>query len=148
MVQRLKASQMRQIVRDLIPQGLLEYRIPEPVSGEAVEKSFTEFASARGGRCYGWFDSSLTPRGVLVGMIRPDPMTGVLHGFEFAWWAARSHRGKPALELARAFEIECRESGCKRITFGYSHHQDAKRMQKLYRRLGFWDYNTSVSKEI
>src|ERR1035437_5000793 len=102
MVQRLNTAQTRQIIRDLVPQGLCEYAIPEPVSPARVEEFCSGIAAQAAGRCYGWFDANLVPRGLLVGMIVPDPMTGLLHGLEHAWWSA--WKGKPALEFLRVFE--------------------------------------------
>jgi hypothetical protein len=146
MVQRLNTAQTRQIIRDLVPQGLCEYAIPEPVSPARVEEFCSGIAAQAAGRCYGWFDANLVPRGLLVGMIVPDPMTGLPHGFEHAWWSA--WKGKPALELLGAFEKDCKAEGCTRITIGCSEYADAEQIKNLYRRLGFAAYNTSFSKEL
>jgi len=146
MVQRLNAIQTRQIIRDLVPQGLVDYRIPEPVSAVRVEEFCAGIAAQPTGRCYGWFDDQLKPRGFLVGLIMPDPMTGTLHGFEHAWWSA--WKGRPALDLMRTFEEDCRAEGCTRVTFGFSHHVAAEKTARLYRRLGYKEYNTSMSKEL
>src|ERR1035437_8944554 len=72
MVQRLNTAQTRQIIRDLTPQGLVDYQIPEPVSAARVEEFCSGIAAQAAGRCYGWFDANLVPRGLLVGMIVPD----------------------------------------------------------------------------
>lgn len=146
MIQRLNANQTKQIVRDLVPQGLVDYRIPEPVDADRVEEFCTGIAALPEGRCYGWFDQNLIPRGFLVGMIVRDPMTGLRHGLEHAWWSAR--KGRPALELLAAFEKDCLAEGCTRMTLGCSEYVETARTKKLYRRLGFSAYNTSFSKEL
>jgi hypothetical protein len=146
MVQRLNAEQTRQVVRDLVPQGLCAYSIPEPVSASRMEEVCTGMAASPTGRAYGWFDDNLQPHAILVGLIMPDPFTGKLHGFEHLWWSAVP--GKPALELMRVFETECRNEGCTRVTFGFSHHVAAEKTEKLYRKCGYLPYNTSMSKEL
>ena len=146
MVQRLNAEQTRQVIRELVPQGLVNYNIPEPVSAARMEEVCTAMASQPAGRAYGWFDDKLTPRGVLVGLVMPDPMTGVLTGFEHLWWSA--WKGRPSMELMGAFEKEFQRAGCKRFTFGFSHHVNAENTEALYLRLGFTAYNTSMSKEL
>jgi hypothetical protein len=146
MVQRLNAEQTRQVIRDLVPQGLCHYAIPEPVSAARMEAVCTGMAKQSSGRAYGWFDKDLTPRAILVGLVMPDPFTGMKHGFEHLWWSAIP--GKPALELLRTFEADCRKEGCTLITFGFSHYVAPEKTEKLYRRLGYRPYNTSMGKVI
>jgi len=147
MVQRLNAEQTRQVIRDLVPQGLCRYAIPEPVSAARMEAVCTGMAASPTGRAYGWFDKSFTPRAILVGLVMPDPFTGNKHGFEHVWWT--SVPGKPALELMRAFEDDCIKEGCTRVTFGCSHYVTrAHKTMSLYHRLGYEPYNTSFSKEL
>lgn len=148
MVQRLNAQQTQLVVRDLVSQGLCDYQIPDKMSPEAMEKACVNIVSNPTGRAYGWFDSGFTPRGILVGMVVPDPMTGLLHGYEHVWWMASEFRGFPGIELMRAFEEDCRESKATRVTFGFSHYRQPKAMARMYRRHGYAPYNTSVSKEI
>ena len=146
MVQRLNAAQTRQIIRELVPQGLVDYRIPEPMSAARMEEVCVGIASRPEGRCYGWFDKDLVPRALLVGMIMPDPMTGRMHGLEHVWWSA--WHGRPAMTLMEAFEADCKKEGCTRVTFGFSHHVAPEKTYQLYARLGYRPYNTSVSKEL
>ena len=146
MVQRLNVEQTRQVIRDLVPQGLCAYQIPEPVSADRMEEFCTGVAALPQGCAYGWFDAGYTPRGFLVGLIMPDPMTNRLHGFEHLWWSA--WKGRPALDLLRKFEEDCKTAGCTRVTLGFSHYVAPGEREKLYRRLGYTPYNTSMSKEI
>jgi hypothetical protein len=146
MVQRLNAEQTRQVVRDLVPQGLCAYSIPEPVSAARMEEVCTGMASQSTGRAYGWFDAEYKPKAILVGLVMPDPFTGRLHGFEHVWWSA--WKGRPSLELMHRFEADCKAEGCTRVTFGCSHYVAADKTLALYRRLGYAPYNTSVSKAL
>jgi hypothetical protein len=146
MVQRLNAAQTRQIIRDLVPQGLCNYSIPEPVSAERVEEFCSGVAAQATGRCYGWFDANFVPRGFLVGMIVLDPMTGLPHGLEHAWWSA--WKGRPALDLLHTFEKDCEAEGCTRVTLGCSEYVDPIKTKVLYHRLGYTEYNTALSKEL
>src|SRR5664279_587767 len=141
MVQRLTAEQTRQVVRELVPQGLCDYLIPDLVSASRMEEVCTNMASSLGGRAYGWFDAELSPRAILVGIVMPDPFTARLHGFEHVWWSA--WKGKPSLELMHAFEDDCIKEGCTRVTFGCSHYVNTAKTMKLYLRLGYAPYNTS-----
>lgn len=148
MVQRLNAQQTKQVIRDLVPQGLCDYQVPDPVSAEALEASCGGIAALPGGRSYGWFDSKFVPRGILVGLIRPDPFTGTKQGFEHLWWTSPKYRGKPALELMAAFEADCCDEKCARMVFGFSAHAAPKMLSRLYEKLGFGLYLTSVAKDL
>ena len=92
-----------------------------------------------------YFDEKEIPVGVLVGMIIPEPKTGVRIGLEHLWWSMPRVNGLP---LLRAFEADCRAAGCKRVVFGYYPAIGGDRMQKIYRGLGYESYNVSVSKEL
>jgi hypothetical protein len=146
MIMRLNSDQTRQVIRDLVPQGLADFKIPEPVSAERVEEFCSALAGRKEGRSYGWFDKDLIPRAFLVGLICPDPMTGTLHGYEHAWWSA--WKGRPALDLLHQFEADCREAKCTQVTLGYSHYVAPERTARLYERLGYAPYNTSVVKSL
>ena len=97
------------------------------------------------GLAYGSFDTAAAPRGVLVGMVIPEPKTGVQIGLEHLWWSVPGVNGLP---LLRAFEADCRKAGCKRVVFGYYPAAGGDRMQKIYRGLGYEPYNVSVSKAL
>jgi hypothetical protein len=144
MVQRLKAEQIGPIIGDLAAQGMLDYRIPEPVSQEALIDFCTRAANSEGGRCYGWFGDDLTPQGFFVGVITPDPMTGVLTGVEFAWWA----KPKAALDLLKTFEADCLEAGCVKVLLGASKFVEPERRRGLYERLGYQDHSSVMFKNL
>jgi len=148
MVMRLNADQMRQIVRDLEPRGLTDFRIPDQVTLPAMEGSCAGLVSASIGRGYGWFDDTLQPHGMLVGFILPDPFTGVKTGYEHVWWVAPERRGAASLELLRAFENDCRAEGCRRVLFGTSSFVSEAKMLRMYRRQGYKAYGQTVAKEL
>lgn len=145
MVQRLNADQTRQILRDLVPSGFTALRVPEPVTEEAVSEFCGALAGTSVGRSYGMFDQSLRPTGFFMGLIMPDPMTGLLVGFESVWWAVPKVNGLP---LLKRFESDCREAGCKRVICGYSAFVEPEKMGRLYRRLGYGKFSTAVTKEL
>lgn len=145
MVQRLTASQIGPVIDDLASQGMLDYRIPEPVSGEALTAFCTTVAQAEGGRCYGWFGKNLRPKGLFVGLIAPDPLTGGLCGFEVAWWSKLS---RAALGLLREFEYDCQAVGCSKVLLGYSQFAMPERRRELYARLGYADHSAVMFKEL
>jgi hypothetical protein len=141
MIQRLNAEQTRQMIRDLVPLGIANYRIPEQVTGEALENSCVPVAASSCGRSYGLFSDDLMPRGVIVGLVVPEPMTGVKVGIEQLWWSADN-----GLPLLRRFEADCKSEGCARVILGFSPHVNAKRMRRIYEGIGYSDYSISVSK--
>jgi hypothetical protein len=143
MVQRLNAEQTRQIIRDLVPLGIADYRIPEQVTGDALEQSCVPIAASPCGRSYGLFSDDLKPRGVLVGLVIPEPMTGVPVGIEHAWWAAEG-----GLALLERFESDCRADGCQRVICAFSPQVDPVRTRKIYELRGYSDYSVSMSKEL
>lgn len=145
MVQRLNADQTRQIIRDLGP-DILRFQSPEePLSLDTVEQFSIGVVEAGTGRCYGLFDDLLRPQGVFLGLIVPDHHTGLLVGYEHHWWAKPGHNGLP---LLRAFEKDCKATGCSRIFCGISAFSGPQRMEKIYRRLGYRTHSTTVSKEL
>lgn len=145
MVQRLNSAQAQQIVLDCVPLGFTELRYPEPVSVESIRDFSRQIAESPFGRCYGLFTADLQPRGLLAGMIMPDPLTGVPIGMEQLWWAAKGADGR---ELIHAFEDECRSAGCVRLITGYSEYVNPKLMARMYRGLGYKLFSTSVAKEL
>ena len=145
MVQRLNSEQTRQIIRDLVPSGFTKLRLPEPVMEEPVVESGSVMASTSIGRSYGMFGEDLKPTGFFIGLVMPDPMTGFLVGMEHIWWAAPGVNGLP---LLAQFESDCREEGCARVICGYSDFESPKVMSRLYRRLGYTKFSTSVTKEL
>lgn len=145
MVQRLNAAQTRQIIRDLIPEGLSRFRLPEPLDPEVAEEAAAQLVDAGTGRVYGLFDDLLRPRGLLVGLVTQDTLTGLRVGYEHLWWSVPGNNGLP---LLRAFEEDCRDAGCARIICGYSAHMGPQRMEKIYRKLGYEVHLTSMSKKV
>jgi hypothetical protein len=143
-IRKLDCDQTRQIIRDLVPLGIGQYRVPEQVIWLAMETSSVNVMNSGLGLAYGNF-SGENPVGVLVGMVVPEPKTGVRVGIEHLWWSAPGHNGLP---LLRAFEDDCRAAGCKRVIFGYYETVNPDRMRKIYAGLGYAPYNTSVSKEL
>lgn len=148
MVRKLTSEQTRKIIEDLCPQGLLDFCIPEPLSQAAVVEFCSALVKSPVGVGFGWFDTASAPRGFLVGLVMPDPMTGRLHGMEHAWWVAPKYRGKASLELFKAFEEECRSRGCSRLTFGFSTYVEPDKMKRLYRKLGLSEFSVAMSKEL
>lgn len=144
-MQRLNGEQTRQIIKDLVPSGFTNLRVPQPVTAEAVIRFCAPMADAPIGRSYGMFDDQLNPEGFFIGWVMPDPNTGVLTGIEHLWWVRPGANGLP---LLRRFEKDCREDGCKQMIFGYSVHSRPERMEKLYSRLGFKPHSISVMKEL
>lgn len=132
----------------LVNQGMADYLVPEPVNPEVVAEFCSGLAGTDFGRCYGWFDPSGVPRGFLAGMILRDPMTGVLSGFEHAWWVNPKYRGAASLALMNAFEDDCRREGCRRLVFGFSQYVKPNLMRRFYRQHGYSEFTTSVSKEL
>jgi len=145
MVQRLNSDQTRQIIRDLVPSGFTQLRVPEPVSEDAIIEFCGAMASTPAGRSYGLFDDGLKPVGFFIGLIMPDPMTGLKVGMEHIWWAAPKVSGIP---LLKQFEADCQSDGCVRVICGFSDFVAAKSMRRLYRRLGYGKFSTSVTKEL
>jgi hypothetical protein len=143
MVQRLNAEQTRQIIRDLIPLGIANYRIPDQVTGDALEQSCVPIAASPCGRSYGLFSDDLRPLGVFVGLVIPEPMTGVKAGIEHLWWAAEG-----GLALLTQFEADCKEEGCARVICAYSPHLNPGRTRKIYDQSGYSTYSIAVSKEL
>lgn len=143
---RLNAQQTRQIILDL--PGARELRIPEPISLEHIAGTCEEMVANGSGRAYGWFSPDLKPHGVLVGVVMPNLFTGMMNGVEHIWWAEPEWRGKASRELREAFEQDCREAGCTRLTFGFSPLVQGDRMAKMYQRLGYEPYLVAMSKEL
>lgn len=143
-IQRLDAMQTRKILHDLAP-GYTEMRNPEPVTELAVSSFCVPIAESPAGRVYGLFDAKLDPQGFLVGMIVPDPFTGVRVGFEHYWWARKGTNGLP---LLAAFEAECRREKCVRLLGGYMELCDPARLKKIYERRGYKQSQVSVTKEL
>lgn len=137
-----------QVMKDLWGRGLCDYKVPEPASLEHWATWCGDVAELPGGLCYGWLDAEFQPRGFLVGHVMPDPMTGVLQGFEFYWWVIPQHRGRVSLELKNAFEADCKAAGCKRVIFGFSEYSNPEKTHKLYRKLGFTDHSAAVAKDL
>ena len=128
-----------------MPLGLERHRVPEPVSGAAIEASSAPLVDLDGGIAFGLFTDQLKPQGVFVGLIMPEPMTGVPVGLEHVWWCAAGVNGLP---LLREFEKVCKACGCARVICGYSMHAGTERLQKVYRGLGYEPYLMSVSKKL
>jgi hypothetical protein len=147
-VQRLNLDQTRQLIRDLLPQGLDAFRMPEPVQPERLEEFCALTAASPAGRVYGWFDSNLEPRGFFAGLIVPDPYSAALQGLEVFWWTAPRWRGRPSLALMQKFEEDCKEAGCKRVIFGFTRFVEPEKTRKLYGKLGYEFHSELVSKEI
>lgn len=145
MVQRLDAAQTRQIIQDLLPLGLSRFHFPEPLDPEVASNSAVQMIEAGSGRVYGLFDGLLRPRGVLVGLVTQDTLTGLKIGYEHLWWAQPGNNG---LSLLRAFEDDCRSEGCERMVCGYSVHMGPQRLQKIYRKMGYEPHVNSVSKRL
>jgi hypothetical protein len=143
MVQRLNAGQTEQILRDLEPLGIADYGIPEKVTVQALVDSCVPVAASPVGLAYGLFDDQLKPQGVLVGLVIPEPMTGVRVGVEHLWWCATN-----GLPLLRQFEQDCKAAGCERVCCGFSRSAFPERMAKIYKQLGYSEYLVTVSKRI
>lgn len=137
-----------QVMGELWGYGLCDYKVPEPASLQSWASWCGDVADSPGGRCYGWLTAKLEPRGFLVGHIMPDPMTGVLQGSEFFWWVRPQFRGRASLELAAAFETDCKKAGCKRVIFGFSQFSQPEKTEQLYQKLGFQKHSTAVYKDI
>ena len=145
MVQRLNSEQVRQIFQDLIPLGIARQRVPEPVDPEFVALTCASLVSGPTGRGYGLFDNQLQPRGVLIGLIMPDLLTGQMTGIEHIWWTAPKADG---MSLLRAFEADCKAAQCKHMQCGYLEFSRPDHMKKLYSRLGYKSHSTTVFKEL
>lgn len=144
MVQRLNAAQTFQIILDL-PEAC-ELRIPEPIDLDWIAANCAAMVEQPSGRAFGFFDDTLTPHGILVGGIMPDPFTRKLAGFEHIWWVDKAWRGKAAMPLMRAFEAECKKAGCVKVSFGFSTYVEGSRMEKMYKRLGYEPSLVTVTK--
>lgn len=148
MIMTLNEPQTRAAIRELVPQGMCDLNIPEPIDPARMEEFCAGLAAQDWGRVYGWFDPEAKVRGFLAGLIIADALTNVKHGIEHYWWAAPEWRSRAALPLMKHFEAACKEAECKRITFGFSEHVKPKLMHRLYQMHGYKDWSTSMSKEI
>jgi GNAT superfamily N-acetyltransferase len=100
-------------------------------------------------RFFGYFDTTGTLQGYLLGTIQPDPQTGELYGNEFVWCVSPKWRNTRApLALLRAFETECKAAGCTMVQFGFSMELSPNKMAQMYDRLGYRKAFTIVRKNI
>jgi len=149
MIQRLNAQQTRQFILDLFPRGVCDLRIPEALDQNVVAETCALLAGTDVGISLGWFgDEKLDTRGILVGFLARDPLTGLKHGMEHIWWVDPAHRGRESFRLMEAFEEACKQAGCTRVTFGASCYVNYEKMLKMYRRRGYREFQVSMSKQL
>lgn len=128
----------------------IENPAPDRVKPEALADILgTAAESNPATRAFGWFDSEVCPRGVLVGFVILDPYTGNRMGSEYFWYVQKDYRHLGiASELLEEFSKECRESGCTKIVCGLSVEENPRAMRRLYRRKGFKPHSEAFVKEI
>jgi hypothetical protein len=86
-------------------------------------------------------------KGILLGMVVPDLLTGTSQGIVYLWLALPGQGRKP-LALLRAFEEDCVKEKVKMIVAGCSAFWEPERRERLYKKLGYLPYGRSFFKKI
>jgi hypothetical protein len=126
----------------------IEWQDP-PVRVEPMVEAWKDCGDNELVRFLGYFDSAGELHGYLIGTIQIDSQTGELFGNEFVWVVSPKWRNTRApLSLLKAFEIDCKASGCTMVQFGFSMELSPNKMAQMYDRLGYRKAFTIVRKNL
>lgn len=106
-----------------------------PQNDEHMIQSWVRLLDLGVGRGY-LLEMDGAPRGIFLGTITPDTMSGWLHGFECVWGTFPEYR-RYAVSLLKAFEKDCKEAGCKMIVCTAPESPKMAHMHRLYSLLGY-----------
>lgn len=138
MVRLLEKTEVIPVVTEVMSRAIGDDRIQDPVNIEYASRSF-----AKGGLVFAHFDTTGTPRGILVGLITPDILTGILTGYEYLWLCEKSARGIGAINLLVTFERYCKDHGCKNLVIGSHAMVQQERRMRLYEKLDYKPHTQS-----
>lgn len=141
MVRLLERDEVKPVTRDVITRAKPSFPIEREVDPEFASDSFSKRATV-----FASFDNDGIPRGILVGFITPDLLTGVLTGYEYLWVVEPRHSG--ALQLLDAFEKYCKEQSCQRLVIGAHAMLKPERKMQMYSHLGFAPHTFAFSKAL
>lgn len=86
-------------------------------------------------------------KGVIAGTIVMSPFNGLPMFQEMIWYVHKAHR-KYGLKLVRELENFCRIKGIKQLILGYIVGLNDKKMQNLYKRLGYEAMEVQFIKDV
>ena len=149
MVVRLSLGQVVPAIRALVPRLAGAYPWPVKPDVEHLAKTWRHLESLGSTRTYGLYDSGVNIRGILLGLIVPDMITGELQGLEYMWFVEPGLRGKrQGVKLLRRFEEDCREAKCVRVVCGFAEWLNPEEMHLRYAKLGYEPHSRIFSKKL
>lgn len=138
MVRHLTHSDIPGIIRELQPTldaVRAETKFELPANYEHMTKSWTGLLQSGVGRGYGLYLDN-TAKGILLGIIFPDSLTGHKQGHECLWAVDPSARYH-SLTLLEEFEHDCKREGCYQVVATATAGPTMERMRRLYNKLGY-----------
>lgn len=139
MVIALKPHDISVVIKDLsevLRAAREETEFELPQNDAALSDSWQRLVQNGMGRAYGLYPDNAWARGIFLGIIAPDTLTGILHGYECLWAVEPGFRGH-ALKLLRAFERDCKAAGCKVLVCSATDGPTLSRLSRIYLRRGF-----------
>lgn len=76
------------------------------------------------------------PVGMLVGLSAEFIFSRDKYASELAWWVDPEFRGSAGKELQEAFAYWAKKVGCKYLSMALLENEDAKKIKKIYKKLG------------
>lgn len=106
-----------------------------PTNYEHLTKTWTGLLQSGVGKGYGLYLDAAA-KGILLGIIFPDSLTGHKQGHECLWAVAKSARYH-AVALLEEFEHDCKREGCHCVVATATAGPTMEKMRRLYTKLGY-----------
>jgi hypothetical protein len=138
MVRPIQYQELSGIIKELTPvldAAAIESGFELKTNHEHLAKTWTALLQQGIGKGY-VASVNEKVKGILLGLIFPDSLTGHLRGQECLWAVDKTSR-RHSLDLLNHFEFDCKRAGCHDVVCTATTGPTIERMRRLYAKLGY-----------